>query len=262
MRKCKDIIKELEAFCPPWTAEEWDNVGLLAGSDEKEVRKVYVSLDLTDEALKEASAWGADLVLTHHPLIFSAIKRINNQDFIGRRLLDLIRRDMAYYAMHTNYDICRMADLSAEYLDLSECRVLMETGTDQEGKAMGIGRVGTLPRPMNLEQCAAFVKEKLDLPQVTVYGDLLSQIHTLAVSTGSGKSMVDLAAVSGAEVLVTGDIDHHTGIDAVAKGIAVIDAGHYGTEYIYMKDMDAELGRRFPDLEVRTAGIKLPYNLI
>ena len=102
---CKDIIKIIEQDYSPRYALSWDNVGLLAGRDDKEVAKIYVALDATDEVVDEAILAGADMLVTHHPLIFSGMKQVNNQNFIGRRLVKLIQHDISYYAMHTNYDV-------------------------------------------------------------------------------------------------------------------------------------------------------------
>ena len=110
---CKDIIEVIERTCPAACALEWDNVGLLAGRDDKEVKRIYIALDATDEVIEAAVSEGADMLVTHHPLIFSGLKKINNQDFTGRRLIRLIQNDISYYAMHTNYDVCRRGRLAA-----------------------------------------------------------------------------------------------------------------------------------------------------
>lgn len=251
----------IEEGCPLSSAEDWDNVGLLVGRDNKEVSRVFLALDLTEETLAEAAEAGADLIVTHHPMIFSGMKKVNNQSVTGRRVLTLVQKDISYYAMHTNYDVMGMADLSARYLKLSDCQVLSVTevhGEQQEG----FGRVGMLPEEMTLKECALFVKEQLKLTDVKVYGDLQQKVHRAAICTGSGKSMVKEALAKGADVYVTGDIDHHTGIDTVAEGMALIDAGHYGTEYIFMEAMKRALQEAFPELEVTTAQVKVPYHIL
>ena len=96
--QCKDIIKIIEQDYSPRYALSWDNVGLLAGRDDKEVANIYVALDATDEVVDEAILAGADMLVTHHPLIFSGMKQVNNQNFIGRRLVKLIQHDISYYA--------------------------------------------------------------------------------------------------------------------------------------------------------------------
>ena len=142
---CKDIIKIIEQDYSPRYALSWDNVGLLAGRDDKEVANIYVALDATDEVVDEAILAGADMLVTHHPLIFSGMKQVNNQNFIGRRLVKLIQHDISYYAMHTNYDVKGMADLAADYLKLENCQILDVTGENESGEPEGIGRVGEIP---------------------------------------------------------------------------------------------------------------------
>lgn len=256
--KAYELIRWLEEKHPPKAAEEWDNVGLLAGNDEKEVTHVFLALDLTEDVLTQAIEAGADMIITHHPMIFSGIKKINNHTSIGRRLLTLMKNEIPYYAMHTNYDIFGMADLSAARLGLTEMRVLSVT-EGEEDSAAGFGRVGKLPCSMTLAQCARHVKECNCLSDVRLYGNPLTQVEIAAVCTGSGKSMIKDAIKAGAQVYITGDIDYHTAVDAAAEGLALIDAGHYGTEYIFAEDMKKELEAAFSELTISCAAVKNPY---
>lgn len=255
---CSSIIEEIEKTYPKAYALEWDNVGLQVGRSEKEVKKIYIALDATDEVIAEAAKWGADLLLTHHPMIFKALKQINDQNFIGRRVMKLIRNDISYYAMHTNYDVMGMADLAGEILQMEQAEVLEVTG-ERDGQPEGIGRIADLKEPMSLADCCAFVKERFQLPGVKVFGAADMQVRRIAVCPGSGKSTIGTALEKGADVLITGDIDHHEGIDAVAQKMAVIDAGHYGIEHIYIEDMKKFCEAHFPEVEVRTAGICHPF---
>lgn len=255
--KCQEIIQTIEDRYPRTYACDWDNVGLLAGDREREVQKVYIALDATDAVIEAAVRSGADLLLTHHPMIFGSIKSVTADDYTGKRLIRLIRNDISYYAMHTNYDVLGMADLSARILGLKDTAVLEEV-LDGEG----IGRVGSLPEAMTLQACAELVKERFHLPNVKVFGDLHKMVKTAAISPGSGKSMVHPALALGAEVLITGDIDHHTGIDMKDCGLAIIDAGHYGIEHIYIEDMRAFLAERFPELLIETAPVCQPFEVL
>ena len=103
--RCADVIRKLEELSPLAYAESWDNPGLLAGRTDKEIKRIYIAVDATTEAIAEAESVGADMLLTHHPLIFKGIKKVNSEDFIGRRILTLLHADMCYYAMHTNFDV-------------------------------------------------------------------------------------------------------------------------------------------------------------
>ena len=143
--KLRDIIKQLDKDFPFNWAMEWDNIGLLVGDMEADINKVFLNLDVTDEAVAEASLWGADLILTHHPLLFSPARTVTEQDFIGRRIRRLIKEDINYIAMHTNFDIAKMADLNAADLQLLDPRILDVTGEDASGNPVGLGRVGEVP---------------------------------------------------------------------------------------------------------------------
>ena len=106
--KAYELTSWLEKKYPSDAAEDWDNVGLLAGDDTNEISHVFLALDLTEETLAEAIEDGADMIITHHPMIFSGIKKINNHSFTGRKILTLIQKGIVYYAMHTNYDVLGM----------------------------------------------------------------------------------------------------------------------------------------------------------
>ena len=163
--------------------------------------------------------------------------------------------------MHTNYDVLGMAELSGQILGLTDTEVLdvtMNTQTKEEG----IGRVGSLPKKMTLEECCVYVKHKLKLGSVKVFGDMKQPVKRLAVSPGSGKSAIAPAVSKGADVLVTGDIGHHEGLDAAAQGVSVIDAGHYGTEYIFMEDMKRFLEERLPAAKIITAPVVHPFQVL
>lgn len=258
---CKEITKVIEASYPREAALDFDNVGLLAGRNEKEVHRVYIALDATKDVIKQAEAAGADMLITHHPLIFSPLKSVTDTNFIGRRLVELIQSDIAYYAMHTNYDVLRMAYVAEKMLGLEKTEVL-DTTIQIEGKEEGIGRVGVLPYKMSLKECCDYVKHKLKLDSLKIFGDMHREVKRLAVSPGSGHSAIQAAIVKKADVLVTGDIGHHDGLDAVEQELSVIDAGHYGTEYIFIDDMKRFLEKNFPDLEIMTAPIVHPFQVV
>lgn len=261
--RCSEIIEKLEALSPESFAEEWDNVGLLAGRRDKEVHTIYIALDATDEVIKEAVRLGADLLLTHHPLIFKKMSRITTEDFIGRRLVELLRKDISYFAMHTNFDVMGMADAAADYLELQDRQVLNVTYENEKTCAQeGLGRVGRLGKPMRVAELAAFVKLKFQVSNVRLYGNLEDIVEMAAVMPGSGGSFIRDGINAGADVMITGDIDHHEGIDAVAQGLTVIDAGHYGIEKLFIPYMAAFIKRELPQLTVYTAEIKEPFAVV
>lgn len=255
--KCSEICEIIEREYSPEYACDWDNVGLLAGRRDKEVKSVLLSLDATDEVVELAAEQGADMLITHHPMLFSAIKRVTTDDLNGRRLLRLIQSDISYYAMHTNYDTCGMADLAARMMNLRECAVLDEI---KDGE--GIGRVGKLERRMTLKECAEQVKKAYNIPSVKVFGDLDGEVELAAICPGAGKGSFNQALRFGCDVYITGDIDHHTGIDAVDLGVNIIDAGHYGIEHIFMEDLRAYLEKNTAGLIIRTVPVKHPFSVL
>ena len=259
--ECKKVIEILEKQSPKSYACDWDNVGLLVGREDKEIQKIYIALDATDEAIEEAIANGADMLLTHHPMIFKGMKRVTQEDFIGRRIIRLIQNDMVYYAMHTNFDVMGMADLAADYLGISDTRVLEITSVSETGEE-GIGRYGSLKKEMTVRECCEEVKQAFSLENVIVCGDLERKVKTAAISPGSGRSVISNALQAGVDVLITGDIDHHEGIDAVAQKLTVIDAGHYGVEHIFIPYMEQYLKREAKELEIAVQPLTFPFQII
>lgn len=259
--KCYEIIEKLETLSPVSYAESWDNIGLLAGRRDKEVNTIYIALDATDDVIEEAVRLKADLLLTHHPLIFKKMSRVNTDDFIGRRVFRLIQNDINYYAMHTNFDVMGMADAAADELKLQNSKVLNVTYEDDISKE-GCGRSGMLPKKMSLAECAELVKKTYQVPNVRVFGNLADMVEVAAVMPGSGGSYIQDALRAGADVMITGDIDHHEGIDAVAQGLNVIDAGHYGIEKLFIPYMKEFLHRELPDIQLYQAGLKEPFVVV
>ncbi len=255
------ILQKLEEMSPPEYAAEWDNSGLLVGRRDKDVATVYIALDATGEVVRDAMRAEADMILTHHPLIFGRLKKVNSEDFVGKRVLKLAARDMCLYAMHTNFDVMGMADAAADVLGLKQREVLEVTFEDDISKE-GFGRCGRLPQIMSLDECAAYIKEKFEIEAVRVFGNGELEVERAAVLPGSGSSMIDEALARGAEVLITGDISHHDGIDAWERGLAVIDAGHYGLEKIFIPYMEEFLKRHFPTLRIIGDIPRSPFHMV
>ena len=256
--KAYELTSWLEKKYPSDAAEDWDNVGLLAGDDTNEISHVFLALDLTEETLAEAIEDGADMIITHHPMIFSGIKKINNHSFTGRKILTLIQKGIVYYAMHTNYDVLRMAEVAAQMLQLKKTKVL--EATSEDGK--GIGQYGMLPEAMPVFQLCEQIKQTFELQGVQVYGDVSRQVQRIAISPGAGNSMISHALYKQCDVLITGDISHHIGIDAVAQGLAVIDAGHYGIEHIFIQDMAAFLSEKLKGVKIISAPLCHPFTIV
>ncbi len=259
--KLKDIIKLLEEHFPPYLAEEWDNSGLIVGDEESEIRRIMTALDATEEVIDKAAGEECGLIVTHHPMIFSGIKSVRNSDFTGRRIIKAIKNGISIYSIHTNYDSARMGDINAKQLRLKNIEAL-DAYDPGDLYGFGIGKIGDLEEEMTLGEYAGILKDEFRLKGIRVYGDTGRHVKRVAVCSGAGKSYIDDALSKGADVMVTGDVDYHTATDSVMKGIAVIDGGHYGTEYVFIQDMYEFFGTYAPELETVKYEIRQPYEII
>lgn len=226
--KCRRIIEELNKLAPEYLAEEWDNVGLMVGDMEQEVRKVLVALDAIPEVIEEAIQEKVDLIITHHPFILKPLKSIRKDMSMGKRVYDLIQNNIGLYSAHTNLDIAfgGTNDTLANLLELENISILKEMDT------YGMGRIGILKKTYTLEEYAKFIQNKLELSNIRIIGRSEHIINTVALTTGSGMSYIQDAVNKKADVYITGDVKFHDAQKARELGIALIDAGHYGTENI------------------------------
>lgn len=225
----EDVIKKIEEKAPLALAYSWDNSGFICGRRKKEVKKLFLTLDVTKETVKEAAENGADMIISHHPILFKGINKIDYDLSDGYIIKTLIENDIALYASHTSMDnACGgINDVLAEKLNLENVRIIEE---NKEFKNCGLGRVGDI-KEITLKEFAMEVKENLNTPFVRVCGDLDKKIKCVAVGGGACDDLIDDAIKMGADVMVTADMKYHISIDSVEKGICVIDAGHYPTEH-------------------------------
>lgn len=256
--KLKEIIDILCELSPVQYSESWDNPGLLVGDENMEISKIYVALDATTEVIEAAHEAGADLLLTHHPLIFHPIRRVSSDSHVGRRIMSLISYDMALFTMHTDFDVTCMGTEAASMLDLFEIKIL-EPALSED---IGLGAMGYLKEDLTLKELAQKTKEDFSLTDVRVYGDLDDTILKVAVLPGSGSSGIDAALNEGCDVLITGDISHHDGIDALEQGINIIDAGHFGIEKLFIPYMRLYISKTMKDIEVTEDKTQKTYTLI
>lgn len=256
------IIRELDLEFPIDLAMDWDNPGLQVGSSQKEVKKVFVALDATNEVIEECIVWQADLLVTHHPLLLSGIRQINDESMYGRKILALAEHGIAHYAMHTNYDVAKMAELAGRQMKLQNQVPLEQTGCGEDGTLYGIGCIGDFEKEMTAESCCEMVKKAFHLPHVRLFGEKTTKIKKAALCPGAGKSMISDALAGGAQIYITGDIGHHDGLDAMDQGLLIIDAGHYGIEQIFIPHMEAWIKEHFKNLEVRRTTGKEPFEVI
>ncbi|MCL2718158.1 MAG: Nif3-like dinuclear metal center hexameric protein [Lachnospiraceae bacterium] len=257
----RDLFKKLEKLAPEIYALKNDKTGFQIGCYDKDIKKVWLATDLTDTVLEQAVSGGADLILTHHPLIYDPLTQILAHDIVGRRIIKLIRNDINYMAMHTNFDVMAMADYAADILGLSGRQVLDIT-YENEGNKEGIGRYGNLSCPMTLNDCAEHIKSRFNIDSLKVFGDSNKVINTVAISPGSSGGVLAHAVKAGVDLLITGDIKHNIVLDAMAHGIALIDAGHYETEKIFVPYMKDYFEREIPGLLVFEANEKSLFYVV
>lgn len=244
MVKCYEIIAFLEKLAPQELAEEWDNTGLLVGNRNDSIIRIMICLDVTLASINEAVAKKADLIITHHPVIFEGIKRITEQDFKGKQLYKLIHNGLSVYSAHTNLDY---ADSGVNTCLASNLGI-----HDTVVMGKGPGKCGMLEQRMSLEEFTRHVKKSLQVPFLRVVGHAASGIQKVAVFSGSFDGDLDAVLESGADALVTGDLKYHTALDAQEAGICIIDAGHFSTEKIVLPYLAQVIGEAFPDVEILT----------
>ncbi|MBO4562016.1 MAG: Nif3-like dinuclear metal center hexameric protein [Clostridia bacterium] len=238
--KLEDLIDVMESIAPKELALDYDNPGLIVGREDKEIKRVLVALDCTSEAVDEAVRENCDLVLTHHPLLFNAVKSIRPEDPLTGPVYKLIRNGIAMFAAHTNLD-------SAEGgVNTELCRrlgIMNERPVPPEN----LCRVGELAEETSFSEFAAKVAKELET-SVRAAGPE-KPVRRVMVCGGSGGSEYPLAAACGADVLVTGECKHNQAIEAVFAGVNVIVAGHFETERVVLRPLIGMLRERTEGVE-------------
>ena len=225
--KIFDVCAEIESYAPLNLAEDFDNVGLIVGNSGEDVTSVVLTLDVDMEVAQEAKELGANLIVSHHPLIFEPVNQINNSSPIGRLLLYLIENRIAVYSAHTNLDSAKggLNDILAGIAGLEDCVPL--TGENEES---GLGRIGKAQAGTTVEILAKRLKAVLGLPYIRFTGDGQREVVRVALCTGSGGSLVKDAIKNSAQVYITGDMKYHGVREAVDSGLNIIELGHYDSE--------------------------------
>lgn len=238
-----EIEQAVFEIAPRECAQEWDNVGLLVGRPDREVQKVLVALDITEGVVEEADRWGADLIVSHHPVIFHGQKTVTDRDVVGRRLLALVESGIAAVCMHTNLDCAEggVNDVLAQALGIRE----PERFTDD-----GVGRCGWLAGPVDLPEFVCLVSKTLGCSGVR-YTDAGRPVHRVAVGGGACGEFEDAAIAAGCDTFVTSDLSYHQFVDARSNGINLIDAGHFPTENLICAELIDYLAEQFPGLKIQ-----------
>lgn len=251
--KLIDLVAVLDAHAPFATALSFDNSGILCGDPQRDIRKVLLSLDITYDVIEQACAQGADLILTHHPALFTAQKAFSPSDRVYR----LIEKGIAAVAAHTNLDAARggVNDVLAQAVGLTQIEDWW--GDDPSF----ISRKGVLPEAKPLAEYCAFVKQALQANSLR-YADGGRPVHKVALCSGSGGDMWESLIGTDIDTLLTGEAKYHHFLEAAQAGINLIEAGHYATENIVLPVLEQWLKQTDPALEILYAQFSDPVRSV
>lgn len=244
-----DIVCFMESVAPQAKKESWDNVGLLCGRKDKEVGTILVALDPFEDVAEEAVRVGADLIVTHHPLIFHPLYSLTEDTSIGRTAATLLRHDIAAFSAHTNLDIAPqgVGDCLAKTLGLQDISVIDPIEETANG-VWGLLRKGTVA-PQSLEDFLDHVKQSLHAPALR-YAPASEKVHRVAVGGGACADEWKSALEAGCDTFVTADAKYNDFWDARDAGLTLIDAGHFYTENPVCPYLQRILQEAFPDITV------------
>lgn len=255
MAKCIDIANYIEALAPCNLACEWDNVGLLVGDMNKEIKKVLIAMDNDEYITAEAIELGADMIISHHPIMFAPIKRMTESDPQQRMIRRMCESGICHYATHTNMDcaVGGLNDYLAKKLGLADAFVI-----EDNSNGAGFGRMAELKEEKTLADMIKICEDNLNLDSVKYVGELNRKICRVAVNSGSGSDILGECISRGIDLLITGDLKYTPAREAYENGIAVIDAGHYGTEIIFTELMKNYLESKFEDVKFIVSKANVP----
>ncbi len=246
-----DVIAYLNSLYPFDLQEKWDNSGYLVESRGAEVSKILLTLDITNEAVMEADLKGAELIISHRPVIFDARKRLMRTDPVYK----LVQSGIGAVCMHTNLDI---ADGGTNGAILGKLQSVFGISAAPEpfeeiGSENNLGWIVTLDEPADAETFGKKIKETFGCEYIRMSGSSKNQLSKIAFCSGSGGSMIGLAMAKGCDALITGDVKHDVWIDANNHNFALYDCGHFHTENIVLTELRRVLEEKFPQLDVEIA---------
>ena len=249
--KIRELVAEIEAFAPLNLQESYDNSGLIVGRLDDEVHAALLAVDVTEEVIDEAEREGCDIIITHHPIIFTPLKRLNSATYVERCVERAIRRGIALYACHTNLDATPngMSWQVGSMLGLDAMTVLEPRRDDPTA---GFGVVGVLPRAEGALSLLQRIKGIFDVGAIR-YSDIPAEdfmVRRVAVCTGSGRSLIDAAMASGAELYVTADLRYNDFM--VGEGRMILaDIGHFESEFCAIRILYDVLSKKMSTFAVR-----------
>lgn len=239
----KNLIEE---FSPIFLQESWDNSGFQIKTGSLPIKKVLVAMEITDTVIDEAIYYGADVIVTHHPLIFGGIKSVDSNDVTGNYIFKLIKNNISVYSSHTPFDKCAGGnnDYLAKLLHL--CNV-----EKMQSDESGICRIGFVDGECSIneyiEQISSWLK--IDKAYMKFTGCLDDEVSKIGICTGAGAEFTDLAFAEECDLFITGDVKYHQAQKAKEMGLNLLDIGHFGSEKIFTENMASFL-RKNTDLEI------------
>lgn len=239
----------LEAFAPSHLAEEWDNVGLLAGDPQQRIERLMTCLTITANCVDEAIEEGVEAIVSHHPLPFRPLKRLTTAHTPGRLLWRLASAGIAVYSPHTAFDSAA-AGINQQLAEGLELICIAPLVAGPQDPASGAGRCGELDSPMRLHDLAGRLRSFLSLDGLHVVGDATHSVQRLAVACGAGGDFLEAAARQRCDALITGETNFHTCLEAEALGMALLLPGHYASERFAVENLAQRLAVEFSELSV------------
>jgi dinuclear metal center YbgI/SA1388 family protein len=250
MPKVKEIVSYFEALIPPEMKMDFDNVGLLVGINETEVKTAVVALDITDDVIDEAICANAQIILSHHPMYFE-LKQVNDSSLVGGKIVKMLRNGISGFCQHTNLDSAQggVNDALAEKLGVIVEGCLEGPFFTSDGREYGMGRYGHLPSPALFTDYLSTVKSVLDAESLR-YHFAGKPVSRVALCGGSGGNFIEDAVRLGCDTLVTADVKYDRFLAAKELKLNLIDADHFSTENVVVPRLAELLKKGFPDVEV------------
>lgn len=247
-----EILNYINELAPWKYAEDWDNVGLMVGSRSKEITKVLTCLDVTSKIINEAIDQGANLIVSHHPILFSKLKTVDLDTMKGEQIATLIKNDISVVSAHTNLDVAvgGVNDTLAEAIGLTNCGILKSYIPEGFDVDIGMGKVGELVSRLGFEEFINIVKRNLYIDKLRLIGTQPKSVKKVAVFCGSFDVELDTIKTHDVDVLITGDMKYHTALDAREMGLCILDVGHFASEHLIVNKLKILLENKLRDIKV------------
>lgn len=254
MIKVNNIINEMELLAPTYLKEDFDNVGLMVGDKNKEVKKVLLALDCTLKVIEEAKKENVELIITHHPLIFKRPSSITTDTLQGKKIIELIKNDISLYSSHTNLDSVEngLNDTIVSILGFDNSKILEKNKRDDKA---GLGRIVSLKESIQLEDLISKIKKSLNINNLRVVKGK-DKVNKIAIINGSGQDFIGKAVALGADCIITGDTTYHFASDYKEMEISILDVGHFASEQITFFNVMENLKEKFKGVEFITSTVE------